>query len=107
MVSSRFLDAVAPENYTLVDASSYVEMMERPPRESKYETRPARASVPALHDDFSQETVQYRVGQHVVHKLYGQGEILSLSGFGIDMRMTVLFTDGSRRRMMAKFADFN
>jgi hypothetical protein len=46
------------------------------------------------------------VGQHVLHKLYGQGEILSISGFGIDMRMTVLFSDGSRRRMMVKFADF-
>ena len=107
MVSSRFLDAVAPENYTLVDASSYVEMMERPARQPKFESRPARPNAPVTHDDFSQETVQYRVGQHVVHKLYGQGEILSLSGFGVDMRMTVLFTDGARRRMMAKFADFN
>jgi DNA helicase-2/ATP-dependent DNA helicase PcrA len=108
MIASRFIDAVSPEHYTLVDVSAYVEMMERAPRAQKYEmgTARARAPAPPMHDDFSQETVQYRVGQHVVHKLYGQGEILSLSGFGVDMRMTVLFTDGARRRMMAKFADF-
>jgi hypothetical protein len=41
-----------------------------------------------------------------VHHLYGQGEIVNLSGFGVDMHMTVKFSDGSRRRMMAQFAKF-
>ena len=83
--------------------SAYVEMY-HPAKPAAPKT--VRAASADAHDDFSQETVQYRVGQHVLHKLYGQGEILSISGFGIDMRMTVLFSDGSRRRMMAKFADF-
>jgi len=56
-------------------------------------------------DDFSQDTVQYRMGQYVRHKLYSQGRILSISGFGDDMRMTMLFNDGARRKLIAKFAN--
>ena len=103
MAASRFIEAIGSEFYHHVDMSAYVEMY-HPAKPAAPKT--VRAASADAHDDFSQETVQYRVGQHVLHKLYGQGEILSISGFGIDMRMTVLFSDGSRRRMMAKFADF-
>jgi DNA helicase-2/ATP-dependent DNA helicase PcrA len=77
-------------------------------KQRSFTSEPASESqAPAYHhEDFSQETVQYRMGQHVVHKLYGKGKILNLSGFGEDMRMTVLFNDGVRRKLMAKFADF-
>ena len=50
--------------------------------------------------------MEYRIGQHVTHTVYGKGKIVNLSGFGDDMRMTVLFNDGARRKLMAKFADF-
>ena len=106
MGASRFIEAISPELYRLVDMSAFVEMLDHASHPVKYGPKSVRAAAPVAHDDFSQETVQYRVGQHVLHKLYGQGEILSISGFGVDMRMTVLFNDGSRRRMMAKFADF-
>ncbi|MFW5775106.1 MAG: ATP-dependent helicase [Chitinivibrionales bacterium] len=54
---------------------------------------------------FSQEEVQFRMGQVVSHKNYGQGKIISISGFGPDMRLTILFNDGSRRKLMARFAN--
>ena len=57
-------------------------------------------------DEFSQETVEFRMGQHVKHKIYGRGKILGISGFGDDMKLTVLFNDGARRKLMAKFANF-
>ena len=46
------------------------------------------------------------MGQYVRHKSYGRGRILSISGFGDDMKLTVLFNDGVRRKLMAKFANF-
>ncbi|MDG5813826.1 exodeoxyribonuclease V subunit gamma [Chitinispirillales bacterium ANBcel5] len=58
------------------------------------------------YDEFSQETVEFRMGQTVVHKSYGRGKILGISGFGEDLKLTVLFNDGSRRKLMAKFANF-
>jgi DNA helicase-2/ATP-dependent DNA helicase PcrA len=66
---------------------------------------PARTSV-YDRDDFSQETVEFRMGQHVKHKIYGAGKIVSISGFGEDMKLSVLFNDGTRKKLMAKFANF-
>jgi DNA helicase-2/ATP-dependent DNA helicase PcrA len=58
-----------------------------------------------VYDEFSQEAEpQYRVGQNVTHKTYGKGRILNISGFGADTKITVLFNDGERRKLMAKFA---
>ena len=57
------------------------------------------------YDEFNQDVVQYRMGQHVVHKIYGPGKILSISGFGPDMRLTILFNDGIRKKLMARFAN--
>jgi len=47
----------------------------------------------------------YRPGQQVLHEKYGRGKIVNVSGFGDDMRMTVLFSGGNRKRMMARFAN--
>ena len=58
------------------------------------------------YEDFSQDTVEFRMGQYVRHKSYGRGRILGISGFGDDMKLTVLFNDGVRRKLMAKFANF-
>ena len=103
---SRFLRPIPTELYRFSDLSAVVD--ERP-RQLRVIAEPPADSPGqrlAADDNFSQETLQYRVGQHVVHKLYGRGKIVNLSGFGIDMHMTVKFGDGTRRRMMASFAKF-
>lgn len=64
-------------------------------------------SEPKHYDDFSQESVQFRMGQYIRHKTYGRGRILSISGFGDDMRLTVLFNNGQRLKLMAKFANLD
>ena len=58
------------------------------------------------HDEYSQDIVEFRMGQYVRHKKYGRGKIVSISGFGVDMKLTVLFNDGTRKKLMAKFANF-
>ncbi|MDR0331233.1 MAG: UvrD-helicase domain-containing protein, partial [Chitinispirillales bacterium] len=75
------------------------------PREPFEEERPKAATAARAYDDFSQEAEpQYRMGQTVTHKMYGRGRIVGISGFGADMKITVLFSDGVRRKLMAKFA---
>jgi len=103
---SRFLRPVPVELYSFSDKSAYIDVRESPSRRLAPESAAFKRPAPVVADDFSQETIQYRIGQRVVHKLYGQGKILSLSGFGVDLHMTVLFSDGTHRRMMAKFANF-
>jgi DNA helicase-2/ATP-dependent DNA helicase PcrA len=59
----------------------------------------------ARYNEFSQENEpQYRMGQVVTHKTYGKGKILSISGLGPDTKLTVLFDDGVRRKLLVKFA---
>jgi DNA helicase-2/ATP-dependent DNA helicase PcrA len=76
-----------------------------PPRPSTPKPAAQKAPKAPEHDEFSQDTVQYRMGQYVSHAKYGRGKILSISGFGPDMRLTVLFGNGNRKKMLAKFAN--
>jgi DNA helicase II / ATP-dependent DNA helicase PcrA len=104
---SRFLRPIPLDLYCFDDSSAYIEARETPTRKPETRSGLVQQQRAQVRDDaFSQETVQYRVGQRVVHKVYGQGKILNLSGFGVDLHVTVLFNDGSHRRMMAKFANF-
>jgi DNA helicase-2/ATP-dependent DNA helicase PcrA len=100
MERSRFLDEVPPECYQFTDASLAAAPAVRAQR------RDGRFGVTGEqeYDDFTQETVQFRLGQHVTHASYGRGRIVSLTGVGRDLRLTVLFNDGARRRLMAAFA---
>jgi DNA helicase-2/ATP-dependent DNA helicase PcrA len=113
MMPSRFLSAIPENMFSFIDKSGFFAREERRqpriPDDAPKEKRRVQAedhSQVYHNDDFSQETVLYRMGQQVAHKMYGRGKIVNLSGFGDDMRMTVLFNDGSRRKLMAKFADF-
>jgi len=117
---SRFLLAIDRTTYDMDDQSE--EFGEVPVRERlnrsvrtqavRYgrpdipEKRPLSRTRMTDEECFSQDVVEYRMGQHVRHKTYGSGRILNISGFGNDMKIDVLFNDGNRRRLMAKFANF-
>jgi DNA helicase-2/ATP-dependent DNA helicase PcrA len=117
-IPSRFLDAIAPELYTPRDRSSYFGMPSIPEKKRPDHRMPSPAKPfapsrtpaavrPAFSPEiYSQETVEFRQGQQVRHKLYGQGRIVQISGFGEDMKLSVLFSDGTRKKLMAKFANF-
>jgi len=132
MEQSRFLDVIPANLYEFMDSSMNFHPPAQPkfttpvPKRSHPPYPPNRptgargsASVPrrkptvapprprpsTQYDDFNQDTVQFRMGQHIKHKTYGIGRILNISGFGVDMRITVLFNDGTRKKMMAKFAN--
>ncbi len=106
MQCSRFMQAIPTDCYSLRDESIVFESAATAPQQ-----RGARAGKrreprrELVFDEFSQEEVQLRMGQHVRHKTYGTGKILNVSGFGDDTRVTVLFNDGTRRRMLARFAN--
>ena len=108
---SRFLKSIPKDLFSFIDNSSYFGQIPSAHEKSRTRVtqpagarfRPREESVPK-YDEFSQETVEFRMGQHINHKMYGRGRILSISGFGDDMKLTVLFNDGARRKLMAKFA---
>ncbi len=108
---SRFLQNLPQSHFVYKDNSTFFEHVnhsaERKVTKRPVVSQPVQSSfeMPG-YEDFSQETVEFRMGQYVRHKSYGRGRILSISGFGDDMKLTVLFNDGVRRKLMAKFANF-
>jgi DNA helicase-2/ATP-dependent DNA helicase PcrA len=46
----------------------------------------------------------YPAGSKILHALYGEGTILDSEGVGQEEKVTILFTDGARKKFMVKFA---
>jgi DNA helicase-2/ATP-dependent DNA helicase PcrA len=115
---SRFLSSIPGALYAFKDCSNYFGQIPAPQERLRQvgikpssPTVESRSSAPKqaapVYDDFNQDNVEFRMGQHVHHKIYGRGRILSISGFADDMKLTVLFNDGTRKKLMAKFANFD
>ena len=75
----------------------------------------ARVHVPQQDQDFetqkmpdyenqSQVPVTWKPGQQVLHPLWGEGKITFCSGFGEDIMLTISFKEGTKKKVMAKYA---
>ena len=47
----------------------------------------------------------FQVGDNVEHSIFGNGKIMALSGSGENQRVGVLFSDGTRKKLIVKFAN--
>ena len=47
----------------------------------------------------------FQVGDNVEHSIFGAGKIMALSGTGENQRVGVLFNDGTRKKLIVKFAN--
>lgn len=71
--------------------------------ESARVPRLARAKGPTIHslpDDFV-------VGAWVEHKLFGKGQIAEREGVGDNLKLTVKFTDGKVKKLVARYANLS
>ena len=65
--------------------------------------------------DISQKTISnlkstfngydFQVGDNVEHSIFGAGKIMALSGSGENQRVGVVFNDGTRKKLIVKFAN--
>lgn len=55
-------------------------------------------------EDYSQEEIAFRVGARVVHEDFGRGIVRKVEGSGENLRVTVLFDNGSERKFLARYA---
>ncbi len=65
--------------------------------------RLARVKGPTIHslpDDFV-------VGAWVEHKIFGKGQIAEREGVGDNLKLTVKFTDGKVKKLVARYANLN
>jgi len=108
---SRFLQAIPDDLYTFRDRSNYFGTLpsiekRRPERKPAAFTQAGAVEAAYEPDTFSQDTVEFRMGQQVVHKLYGRGRIVQISGFGEDMKISVVFNDGNPEEAHGQVCQF-
>lgn len=56
------------------------------------------------YENTSQEAVVYAVGIKIFHEQFGRGIVRKIEGRGSDLRVTILFNDGSERKFIASYA---
>ncbi|NQT25021.1 UvrD-helicase domain-containing protein [candidate division KSB1 bacterium] len=59
------------------------------------------------YEAFSQESTLLRKGLMVTHALFGRGQITSVEGSGKKMKVTVQFQNGSVKKFIAQYAQFD
>ena len=87
-LKSRFLDELPEE---LIE-------MEKP-EEKVWE------SVAAVAETDSHTSAMLRVGCRIIHPTFGYGEVVGKDGSGENLRLTVIFRGGVKKKLLAKYAD--
>jgi len=124
---SSFLDAV-PEDHLELRKSRRLRSMEgstpHRPRGSASADRHGRGAVggfsggqerlggrsrvnePEVDEDvaLNQDLPSFQPGERVVHKTFGSGTVMKISGFGRDLRVTVEFDDVGEKRLLVRYA---
>jgi DNA helicase-2/ATP-dependent DNA helicase PcrA len=94
---SRFLDEIPEE---LLEVEDFVS--------TRWET-PAKPDLERI-ETFSPETASLydsllQVGTRVIHSHWGEGQISQREGSGEDLKLTVIFRGGLKKKLLAKYAD--
>jgi DNA helicase-2/ATP-dependent DNA helicase PcrA len=59
---------------------------------------------PDAEGDLNQDQPRYLKGERVVHKTFGSGAVVEVTGFGPDMKVSVDFDDAGRKKLLVRYA---
>jgi DNA helicase-2/ATP-dependent DNA helicase PcrA len=94
---SRFLDEIPEE---LLQIEDYVS-----PRADAF----AKPDLERIEEFFPETATVYdtllQVGTRVIHSHWGEGQIIQREGFGENLKLTVVFKGGIKKKLLAKYAD--
>ena len=66
--------------------------------------RPRDRAAPVEEEEMNQDLAPLRKGERVLHRTFGSGTVLGVSGYGRDVRVTVDFDSVGRRKLVARIA---
>jgi DNA helicase-2/ATP-dependent DNA helicase PcrA len=94
---SRFLDEIPEE---LLQVEDYVSpRAEASAKPDLDRIEPFFPETATLYDSLLQ------VGTRVIHSHWGEGQIIQREGFGENLKLTVVFKGGNKKKLLAKYAD--
>jgi len=59
----------------------------------------------AIDESSTSSNDEFRIGDHVEHKLFGKGKVLAVEGAGGTAKITILFSGNVRKKIIAKYAN--
>ena len=95
---SRFLNEIPEESLERISFSSAVTRKFVAGRGRRKDGLTQMVRTVTDFDDF-------QVGDNVEHSIFGAGKIMALSGTGENQRVGVVFNDGTRKKLIVKFAN--
>ena len=94
---SRFINEIPEEALDRISFSSAVTRKFVAGKRKKDGLTQMVRTVPDFYD--------FQVGDNVEHSIFGAGKIMALSGTGENQRVGVVFNDGTRKKLIVKFAN--
>jgi len=55
--------------------------------------------------EFNQDLPRFVKGERVIHATFGSGTVMEVSGFGPDLKVTVVFDSVGKKKLLARYAD--
>ena len=55
--------------------------------------------------EFNQDLPRFVKGERVIHGTFGSGTVMEVSGFGPDLKVTVVFDTVGKKKLLARYAD--
>jgi DNA helicase-2/ATP-dependent DNA helicase PcrA len=69
------------------------------------EVRQEREEDPDPDPEFNQDLPRFVKGERVIHATFGSGTVMEVSGFGPDLKITVVFDTVGKKKLLARYAD--
>ena len=90
---SRFISEL-PEEFIQVDGEKQLYTKSFTPHSSSLQKSPTSSA-------------KFHKGDHVAHKLFGNGKILDVEGEGDSAKLTIIFSGNVRKKLIAKYANLS
>ena len=101
---SRFLKEIPEELLDIIDETVKAYGFARRPEKAKPVYKPEVEGTVGVHRTMEKAAVDYGVGDTVEHKVFGRGEVLSMTKMGNDTLVEIRFEKKGVKKIMANFA---
>jgi DNA helicase-2/ATP-dependent DNA helicase PcrA len=110
-LQSSFLEALPPEHVEgrrtqrlTASAASLPHRRDRIREASDFEDDTRYEPEPEPEYAMNQDTPRFVKGERVLHATFGSGAVVEISGFGRDIKVTVDFDEGGRKKLLLRYA---
>ncbi len=104
---SRFLAEIPDELVLLIDDTVKAYGFAPRPVKAKAKYKPELEGVVGVAKQMEKASINYGVGDNVMHKMFGKGKVMSMTKMSNDTLVEISFDKVGTKKIMANFAKLN